>query len=288
MSAPVLAREMLCKLNTCFLGQDYTNRRLYDRSIANDDAFEEEKRLEKVILLYRRAGDWDPVPWQEAVLVNTFDGQTADFSLLGIEDEFGYAHLLWDVSSVEDSTYNVKIQSQCVQLQSSAARGDLNFVNTESVEVVLDRSPPEIYGVPQIELQGSVKSVERQEFIFSFTEALFCMEPYIFSVQITLSAEGDSRVFSNDSGISTICLGREIRYRFSMNTLDYLQEMASEVDFRIDLLNVEDLARNQMETLQFNGTWFLVSEDKCGVCTATGYLSHSLFRQPLHQARVRQ
>ena len=96
MSAPVLAREMLCKLNTCFLGQDYTNRRLYDRSIANDDAFEEEKRLEKVILLYRRAGDWDPVPWQEAVLVNTFDGQTADFSLLGIEDEFGYAHLLWD------------------------------------------------------------------------------------------------------------------------------------------------------------------------------------------------
>ena len=47
--------------------QDYTNGKLFDRSVLNEEAPESEQRLQKVVLVYRRFGEYDS-PWVEAHL----------------------------------------------------------------------------------------------------------------------------------------------------------------------------------------------------------------------------
>ena len=63
---------LLCLLiygpfDCCDEKQDYTNGKLFDRSVLNEDAPESEQRLQKVVLVYRRYGKYDS-PWVEAQL----------------------------------------------------------------------------------------------------------------------------------------------------------------------------------------------------------------------------
>ena len=70
----------------------------------------------KVVLLYRRYGDWTLESWTEAILVDNMNrllesNDLLDFSTEGAEDNLGYASLNWNVADIEDSRYEVKVQS---------------------------------------------------------------------------------------------------------------------------------------------------------------------------------
>ena len=140
-------------IEVSIFNEDYSNRKLFDRSVNNYDALENERILDRVVLLYRRRGDWNPESWTEAILVDKMDRplevvDILNFSTEGVEDELGYAMLHWNVSDVPDSTYQVKVQSRCETLDNS--HNELNYYNTETIEFVFDTTPPAIYGSPQI------------------------------------------------------------------------------------------------------------------------------------------
>ena len=86
---------LLCLLiygpfDCCDEKQDYTNGKLFDRSVLNEDAPESEQRLQKVVLVYRRYGKYDS-PWVEAQLedpdINTRESTPAmiEFANDGVE-----------------------------------------------------------------------------------------------------------------------------------------------------------------------------------------------------------
>ena len=250
--------------------QDYSNRKLYDRSVSNVDAAASEKRLQKVVLLYRRSGGW-AATWEEATLIDqdgrfeeTQQNSLIDFSSKGIENDLGYALLHWDVSDVQDSSYEVKVQSICTHLDQ--AHSELNYFSTGTIEIVLDRDPPAIYGAPRIELTGPVDSVQLEEFIFPFTEVLYCKEPYVFRLQVELTNGDNSHTFSHrsetngtGSGLGVICKHNEIRYRFSLGELDYLVGQDNEIEVTIQLDGVQDSSGNEFIGFELITTWSLVS-----------------------------
>ena len=220
-------------------------------------------------LLYRRSGNLDHDSWSEAILVNDNESRLLeivtllDFSTEGVEDDLGYAKLHWDVTDVIDSTYDVKVQSMCALEHSHT---ELNYYNSKTIEFVFDTNPPAIYGKPKIELIGPFDSVQQDEFIFPFTEVLYCIEPYVFNLTVTLSIhelnDEDSHAFFQGSGIRILCEGREIKYRFDVDVLnDYISQYSSQTDeihVNIQLEGVEDMARNRMDTFDRSFTWALV------------------------------
>ena len=67
--------------------------------------------LEGVLLLYQRVGDWNVSKWESGW---TLKGDSlVDFLMKSSENSFGYSMLDWDVSSLEDSLYRVKVMLQC-------------------------------------------------------------------------------------------------------------------------------------------------------------------------------
>ncbi|EJK48117.1 hypothetical protein THAOC_33112, partial [Thalassiosira oceanica] len=242
--------------------------KLFDR-LVNDEAPESERilRLQKVVLVYRRFGGYD-LPWVEAHLEDPVTRlptpDMVEFANDGVEDDMGYATLLWNVEGIPDSRYLVKVMSNCTALENSHSTH--NYFSTDDVEVVLDKTPPALYGYPLIHLSGSVDSVKREEYRFIFTEPLYCEEPHVFQLAVTLSIGQNSRIFthgSHGSGIKTICEGREIRYRFDTIELEEwyaAQTTSSEstnlvIDVNIVLGGVPDLALNRADDFTFSSSW---------------------------------
>ena len=187
-----------------------------------------------------------------------------------IQDDSGYATLQWNVAGVPDSRYLVKVMSNCTALENSHSTH--NYFGTDAIEVVLDKTPPALFGAPFIHLSGSVDSVKQQVYQFIFTEPLYCEEPHVFQLTVTLSIGQNSRTFthgSHGSGIKTICEGREIRYRFDANELDEwytAQTTSSEstdlvIDVNIVLGGVPDLALNRADDFTFVSSWSQVWHD---------------------------
>ncbi|EJK55373.1 hypothetical protein THAOC_24899, partial [Thalassiosira oceanica] len=225
--------------------QDYINRKLFDRSVVNNNIPSEEMRLNETLLLYRRSRDMGP--WKTGLLPG---GGPIDFSVQGVEDELGYAKLQWDVSGLQDSHYKIKVQSQCTHLLGGFPDG--NFYDTDTIELILDKVPPLIYGRPQVKLAGSIDMVQDEEFGLSFTEPLFCDEPYTFALNVTLSTNETDKTLSHGNGIKVICEGKTIRYRFEDQALEGFPTNTS-VTFTLD--GVQDLAGNKMATYTENFFW---------------------------------
>ncbi|EJK48096.1 hypothetical protein THAOC_33136, partial [Thalassiosira oceanica] len=216
---------------------DYVNRQLFDRSVLNDNIPSEEKRLERVALLYRRSRDMGP--WNIGLLPS---GQPMDFSVQGLENELGHVKLQWDVSGIGDSQYEIKVQSVCTDLGGSP---DNEFYDTDTIELILDQDPPSIFSKPQVKLIGSIDKVQDEEFGLSFTEPLFCNEPYTFGLNVTLSIDETDKALSHGNGIKVICEGKMIRYRFEHQALEGFPTNTS-VTFALD--GVQDLAGNCVST----------------------------------------
>lgn len=261
------------------LFQNKANGKFFDWSVHNQNALEQERRLQDVVLLYRQRNDWNASAWREAVLVNLDESRSLGivdgvihFATDGVENDQGYAALHWDLTDVADGAYHAKVQSRCNTDNISNPQREHAVHSTDTIEFVVDRTPPQIYGTPDLQPVGKADDVKHHEFAIQFTEALFCEVPYVFTLRVTLSSgEENQHEFSHDNGIFVKCEGEEIRFRFNMDHLESVSSIIDDlkvVDYRLELLEVEDLARNQMETFQFNGTWFLVSKDRCGVCTA--------------------
>lgn len=196
------------------------------------------------MLLYRRSTDRGS--WEKGLLAS---GAPVDFSAQGIEDELGYAQASWDVSGIVDSTYKIKVQSQCTDLGGVA---DDRTYDTGTIEFILDRVPPAIYGKPQVELTGPVSVVQDEEFGFSFKEPLFCDEPYTFDLTVTLSNDGNVQTMSHGNGLHAKCLAADIRFRFERQALD---GFSTNTTVTLTLSGVQDLAGNQMETYNETFLW---------------------------------
>jgi len=249
-----ILEEQQSLVEVSIFNEDYANRKLFDQSVDNESpASGNEKRLERIVLLYRRYGYWNESSWQVGNLVD--GSNSADFSSEGVEDGLGYASLKWNLDGIKDSRYEVKVQSQCKPLHTPQT--ELNFYNTRVVEVVLDSIPPAIYGVPQVKLTGPIDSIEQNEYTISFTETLYCEMPYVFKLTLTL----EDRIFSHSSGLYVKCIGEVIKYRFDEDelqnhALQYFSQ-ANEIPVIVQLEGVEDLAHNQMNTYTFDFTWEL-------------------------------
>ena len=135
----------------------------------------------------------------------------------------------------------------------------------------MDKTPPALYGYPLFHLSGSVDSVKREEYRFIFTEPLYCEEPHVFQLAVTLSIGQNSRTFthgSHGSGIFAKCSGEEIRYRFDANELDewYTAQTSAEgtnvvMDVNVLLGGVSDLALNRADDFTFVSSWAQVWHD---------------------------
>ena len=250
-----------------------------------------------MVLLYRRFGKYDS-PWVQAHLedpitrsptpamiefanpgveVGHYMGKFERTGLftqnkVSIQDDMGYASLQWNVAGIPDSRYLVKVMSNCTSLLNSHSTH--NYFSTDAVEVVLDKTPPALYGDPHIQLSGSVDSVKRGEYRFVFTEPLYCEEPHVFQLAVTLSAGDNSQTFThgdNGSGIVTKCSGEEIKYRFDANELEdwYTAQSSSGstslvIEVTILLQGVPDLALNRADDFTFSSSWAQVGLFGCG------------------------
>ena len=170
------------------------------------------------------------------------------------------ASLNWDVSAIADSRYEVKIQSQCDDALLPGIY-EFNYYNTETIQFVLDKEPPAIYGTPQVGLYGPAEFVKQFEYTISFTETLYCEMPYEFTLRLTLSHNGVvQRTFSHGShgsGLQVKCTGEVIKYRFVMHELDDYENGHSldRTDVTILLEGVQDMARNQLDMDPITSVW---------------------------------
>ena len=165
-----------------------------------------------------------------------------DFSVQDLEDDLGHVKLQWDVSGIEDSLYEIKVQSVCTGLGRSTKD---DFYDTDTIELILDRVSPSIYSKPQVKLTGPIDKAQNEEFGLSFSEILFCAEPYTFGLSVTLTTNVADVTLSHGNGIKVICEGKTIRYRFEDQALEGFPTNTS-VTFTLD--GVQDLAGNVMDT----------------------------------------
>eukprot|EP00957_Ditylum_brightwellii_P157970 12024088-Ditylum_brightwellii.AAC.1 len=237
-------------IEVSIFNEDYTDRKLFDRSIYNSSTLPQsnDMRLKDVVVLYRRKGDWNSSSWEEGMLVDSraiasVDGRPVDFSMNGLEDDFGYSTLFWNLSSVVDSVYMVKVVSRCSPI--SDAHEDLGEYSTETVEVVIDRKPPRVYGIPSLELPKEMHP--SAEFVIPFTEDIYCEYPFTFDLQILLSQGAARTTLQDENGIYVKCEGQNIKYRF--DTERFSGEAYSSLfnsSITVFLKNVEDIARNEI------------------------------------------
>lgn len=160
----------------------------------------------------------------------------------------GYASTRWNVN-IPDWRYEVKVQSKCAPLF-TPAHSEIDFYETETIEFVLDRTAPTIYGIPYVKLHGSADFVKHNEYSILFTEVLYCRTPYVFGLTVTLGAIS----YSHGSGIHVMCVGNTIRYRFDMNVINMYSDSGI-TDTTVELSGVRDLAGNQMAPRKFDSQW---------------------------------
>ena len=137
---------------------------------------------------------------------------------------------------------------------------EFNHYNTETIQFVLDKTPPIVYGTPQVGLYGPSEFVKQFEYSISFTELLYCEMPYVFDVIITFSNENgvdDDQIFENGEGIHVMCAGNTIKYRFDAYALDNYESGHSfgSTDVKICLERVQDMARNQIVMEPISSQW---------------------------------
>lgn len=210
----------------------------------HNNAPENEQRLEKTVLLYRRLGDVLPESWIEA---KTNSSAAIDFSATGVEDDLGYATLMWDLKDVEDSTYEIRAQSKCIPL--AGTHSGLSIYNTEPIIFILDRKPPAIYGT-QVHLSGSVESILDDEYFIYFSEPLYCKQPFVFDLSVTLSSGNETTQFSHEDGnLHAKCVEADIQYRFDKNALRN-NPITSNTQVAVTIDGVQDYARNTAEKIE--------------------------------------
>lgn len=239
------------KLPVSIFNAGFVDRKLFDRSIHNPAAASNDMYLNDVVLLYRCTGDKNASNWKEGTLLDglgnsTISGRPIDFSMEPFEDDFGIVSLFWDLSAVEDTSYSVKIQSRCQSLRSE------EVLDTDSIQIVIDRSPPKIYGTPTLHVWGDANVVH-------FTEDISCIHPFVFDLHVAVKAESTVTILQKSSGLQVKCQGQAIKFILDK---DYLKNANINItsQFVVHLANVEDLAGNTM-TSAFEATMTNCAQD---------------------------
>ena len=195
-----------------------------------------EGRLERVELLFRRKNEFE---WRIA-RTRPVGGSGAfaasDFSLDGVEDEFGFAQLEWSVP-IFDGEYEIAVRSVCTP----TGEDDLDTFITPVILGRVDRVRPELYGLPSPAFRELHPS---DEFKFHFTEQIDCRKPFPFIFAVTLNGVNTTYDTTElkvmcDSGLGVIAF----RLPSSLENEVVLGKMIN-----INLTRVLDLAGNPIST----------------------------------------
>ena len=162
------------------------------------------KRMQQIVFEYRQVGT---IEW--------FTGKNAtnhDINFADEEDTYGYSQVRWPIPQT-DADYEIRVRVDCINSEDPAGLPSemLEFA-TASVQGLIDRTPPKMYGIPRFELPAEVHP--SNEFVLPFTEELYCATPFVFTLNLNITKDGTTEMLSNDNGIYVTCEGREIKYRF--------------------------------------------------------------------------
>lgn len=165
---------------------------------------------------------------------------------LADEDDFGYFTVAWAVESLGDGEYEIEARTVCPD-STGALPADFNFAAMERLRGMIDRRPPELFGLPSPGLGEEL--YPGQAVRFEFTEPLECARPHVFTLMVEVTAL-PNRAFDNalNNNLQVICEGRTIEFQFDPFQVDYTELLGSQGSSMLS--GVEDLNGNPSDRLK--------------------------------------
>jgi len=196
-------------------------------------------RVKAVHLQYRRHGDRQ---WLFAQTTSDDGTVNIDFAAEGIEDAYGFAEVPWDLSQLEQTTYEIRIQTECTQEGPPEYQTHLST----TVAGVIDRDPPGVYGLPNPQRH----LIPGQELRIEFTEDISCDKPYRFTAAIKVAGIVDS--FDLDD-LDLMCSRNTIGIQLKEDEISYDSLLGRE--YTLELKNVQDLSLNSMDDYTYESNF---------------------------------
>ena len=226
---------------------------------APDRFWADNKRLEQVVLEYRRVGD---LSWRSAKLAN---GSDLDFA--NEESTYGYAKLNWHVAAIPDGNYEIRTTTHCTPAGLDPPEG-INQARSTVIVGLVDRVPPKMFSHGAEPSDGVFNAGDT--IAVELTEDIDCSRPFSFNVVVALG----SRMIVRTNALDIVCEGRMLEIslvnRFSASTL-----AGSSVNVTVS--GVRDLAQNVMSD---ELTWAFVFEEDATALPANVVLDGVRFNIP--------
>ena len=206
----------------------------------------ETERLVTVDLEYRTAGT---TTWRKAtmVMVDETDEFPAEGGLTSLASVFGYATAYWDVSTLPDGMYELRLHSVCKAASMTDPPETINEQFSKVISGVADRQAPRVFGhfaepASGVYSPGSAVSI-------TFDEELDCREPYGFTVKAEATMNNSPFTWSS-KGINellVVCSGRTISVEFGLSVPWDNIEGAT---VKMTVFGIKDKVDNMIETSQ--------------------------------------
>ena len=157
-----------------------------------------------------------------------------------VDDSYGNAQGRWNVQSLPDGEYEVRVVSRCVPWSGSGHVGQgVNQFASDVARVVLDRRPPLPFGL--IEPSDGVY-FPGDELSATFDKALDCSKPYSFTLALVVEGMED-HVFTPASKLAVLCNDNVLRAVVDFRLVPYHTLMGRKATLRLE--DVRDLAGNE-------------------------------------------
>ena len=172
------------------------------------------------------------------------DGRPIDFAKLP-EDDFGWIEAQWFVGGLPDGSYELEARSICKA--TGGVPADFRSSLTPRISGIIDRERPDLFGGPSPRVGNRLFPGEFFE--FHFTEALQCLQPFVFDVEVTMrssSTSQDAEIFDEEQ-LRIVCEGRLIRVAFNSRLVNYVHLLGTYLT--ITVTGVEDLNGNPVDPL---------------------------------------
>ncbi|EGD77307.1 hypothetical protein, variant [Salpingoeca rosetta] len=135
------------------------------------------------------------------LLARDTNGDALEIS--GLENEYGYVTVWWDVGTLAEGEYELRIRAQCQPSINEVPEG-IDEQYSITVAGSVDRTPPQVLGFPE-PADGEYEPGD--DIAFEFDEPLQCMKPFQFGVRMEVT--GVNRVFDSTNMV-IVCEGRRI------------------------------------------------------------------------------
>ena len=180
---------------------------------ANERKWAQDDRLVHTSLRYRRRG---AIQW-----IFALDRQGDRVAFAADEDPYGYSQQYWDVSTLTDGIYELRLVTQCQASAINPAPDGLVMYNSPILTGRIDRQLPRQFSRVARPSSGSLRLGD--EISVTFDEDINCAKPYGFQVSMTVGYGTQvTQEFTKDQ-LVLMCEQRTIYVEFAPTvTLDNL------------------------------------------------------------------